>query len=99
APTCSCGHFSVVLNGRECEADLPGRRARTLVGLLAAHHPYAVERDTLLQALCSDTPRDAAIASLTVLLSKCRAVLGRNVLAGRLSVALRLPEVHAPWAR
>ncbi len=98
-----CGQFSVVLDGRECEADLPGRRARTLVGLLATHHPYAVERDALLEALCPDTPRDAALASLTVLLSKCRAVLGRDVLVGRSSVALRLPadadiDVHRALA-
>jgi SARP family transcriptional regulator, regulator of embCAB operon len=86
-----CGRFSVVLEGREREAELPGRRARALVGLLAAHHPYAVERDTLLGALWVDTPRDAAIASLTVLLSKCRAVLSRDVLVGRSAVALHLP--------
>jgi len=98
-----CGRFSVVLDGRECEADLPGRRARTLVGLLATRHPYAVERDALLEALCPDTPRDAAVASLTVLLSKCRAVLGRDVLVGRSSVALTLPadadiDVHRALA-
>jgi SARP family transcriptional regulator, regulator of embCAB operon len=86
-----CGQFSIVLEGREREADLPGRRARVLVGLLATHHPYAVERDTLLEALSPNTPREAALASLTVLLSKCRAVLGRDALVGRSSVALRLP--------
>jgi len=86
-----CGRFSVVLDGREREADLPGRRARVLVGLLATHHPYAVERDELLDALAPDAPRDAAVGSITVLLSKCRAVLGRDTLVGRSSISLRLP--------
>ena len=48
-------------------------------------------------------PRDAAVVSLTVLLSKCRAVLGRDVLVGRSAVALRLPptadiDVHRALA-
>src|SRR5206468_6696556 len=37
------------------------------------------------------TARDAAAAALTVLLSRCRSVMGRETLVGRSSVALRLP--------
>jgi SARP family transcriptional regulator, regulator of embCAB operon len=87
-----CGRFSVVLDGREVDDALPGRRARMLVALLAVHRPYAVERDTLLDALWPDSPRDAAAAALTVLLSKCRSVMGRDALVGRGAVALQLPE-------
>lgn len=86
-----CGRFSVVIEGRAREADLPGRRARALVGLLAARHPYAMERGALAEAIWPDTSREGAAASLTVLLSKTRAVLGRDVLAGRGAIALRLP--------
>lgn len=86
-----CGRFSVVLNGRPVDTALPGRRGRLLVALLAVHRPYPVERDTLIDGIWPDTSRDAAAAALTVLLSKCRSVMGRDTLVGRSSVALRLP--------
>jgi SARP family transcriptional regulator, regulator of embCAB operon len=86
-----CGRYSIVLDGREVDEALPGKRARMLVALLAVQRPYAVERDALLDMLWPDTPRDAAAAALTVLLSKCRSVMGRDTLVGRGAVALRLP--------
>ena len=81
----------MVLNGRAVDAALPGRRGRLLIALLAVHRPYAVERDTLTDRLWPDSDPEAAAAALTVLLSRCRAVLGRDTLLGRSSVALRLP--------
>lgn len=86
-----CGRFSIVLDGAAREACLPGRRGRALVGLLAAQYPHPVDRDTLLGALCPDTPHEAGLAGLTVLLSKTRAALGRDTLVGRSAVALSLP--------
>ncbi|MDT7613415.1 MAG: family transcriptional regulator, regulator of embCAB operon [Pseudonocardiales bacterium] len=87
-----CGRFSVVLNGSQLDPALPGRRARHLVALLAVQRPYSVERDTLLDALWPDARRDSAAVALTVLLSKCRAVLGRDTLTGRGAIALSLPS-------
>lgn len=86
-----CGRFSVVLNGRAVDVALPGRRGRLLVAMLAVHRPYAVERDTLIDGLWPDSAPDTAASALTVLLSRCRAVLGRDTLVGRNAVALRLP--------
>lgn len=86
-----CGRFSVVLDGRELDSALPGRRARQLVALLAVQRPYPVERDILIEGLWPDIPREPGVAALTVLLSKCRAVLGRDALVGRGAVALQLP--------
>lgn len=86
-----CGRFSIVLDGRPADAALPGRRGRLLVAMLAVHRPYPVERDTLIDGLWPNTSRDAGAAALTVLLSRCRSVLGHDTLAGRSSVALRLP--------
>lgn len=98
-----CGRFSVVLDGRAREAELPGRRGRALIGLLAARYPYPVDRGTLLAALCPDTPHQAGVAGLTVLLSKTRAALGRDVVTGRSIVGLALPadadiDVHRALA-
>jgi len=81
----------MVLNGRTVDAALPGRRGRLLVALLAVHRPYPVQRDTLIDGLWSSAGPDAGAAALTVLLSRCRSVLGRDTLVGRSSIALRLP--------
>jgi DNA-binding SARP family transcriptional activator len=86
-----CGRFTVELDGRRVEDALPGRRGRLLVALLTVRRPYPVERATLVGALWPDTDGDAAAASLVVLLSKVRSVLGRDVLVGRTAVALQLP--------
>lgn len=87
-----CGRFSVVLGGKPLEAALPGRRGRLLVAMLAAHRPYPVERDTLIDGLWPDSTRpDSAATALTVLLSRCRSVLGRETVRGRSSVVLLLP--------
>ncbi len=86
-----CGRFTVELGGRPVDAALPGRRARLLVAFLTVRRPHPVDRATLVDALWPDADPDAAAASLVVLLSKVRAVLGRDVLAGRTAVTLRLP--------
>lgn len=86
-----CGRFSVVLNGHAVDAAMPGRRGRLLVAMLAVHRPHPVERDVLIDGLWPATAPDATAAALTVLLSRCRSVLGRDTLTGRSSIALHLP--------
>jgi DNA-binding SARP family transcriptional activator len=86
-----CGRFAVEIDGRPVDAALPGRRGRQLVALLAVRRPYPVGRAALVDALWPDADPGPAGAALVVLLSKTRAVLGRDVLTGRAEVALRLP--------
>lgn len=73
------------------EADLPGRRGRLLVAYLAAHRQQPRTREQVISGLWPDGPTDAAAATLTVLLSKTRSVLGHEALRGRGSLQLVLP--------
>ncbi len=92
-----CGQFAVVAGDRRVDGDLPGRRGRLLVAYLAAHREQPSSRDQLIDALwpaaSSPAPSPAsAAATLTVLLSKVRAVLGHNVIAGRGTLRLAVPD-------
>jgi DNA-binding SARP family transcriptional activator len=86
-----CGRFTVEIDGRRVEDALPGRRGRLLVALLTVRRPYPVERAVLAEALWPDTDAEAAGATLVVLLSRVRSVIGRDALVGRAAVALHLP--------
>lgn len=85
-----CGHFAVVAGHCRIETLLPGRRGRLLLAYLAAHRDQPPTRDELIAALWPDTPATAA-ATLTVLLSKTRALLGPDTIRGRSTVQLALP--------
>jgi DNA-binding SARP family transcriptional activator len=85
------GHFVVELNGRRLERTLPSRQGRILFAYLALQRPRAIGRDELTEAIWPHTSPANAADALTVLLSKLRAVLGADVLAGRGSVHLALP--------
>ena len=91
-----CGQFAVVAGDRRLDGELPGRRGRLLVAYLAAHRQQATSRDQLIDGLWPDvspvSSLSAAAATLTVLLSKVRAVLGHHVIAGRGTLRLVLPE-------
>jgi DNA-binding SARP family transcriptional activator len=86
-----CGRFVVEVHGRRIEQGFPGRRGRALFAYLVLERPRTVGRDELIDAIWAGrTPADPASA-LTVVLSKLRAAVGAEVLAGRGSVRVTLP--------
>jgi DNA-binding SARP family transcriptional activator len=89
-----CGRFAVVVNGRQVESRLPGRQGRLLVAYLAAHRAQPVERTVLLDALWPGGGGGAA-GTLTVLLSKVRALLAPAEIQGRRTLQLVLPPGSA----
>jgi DNA-binding SARP family transcriptional activator len=86
-----CGHLVVEVCGRRVEHRLPSRQGRTVFAYLVLHRPRAVGRDELIDAIWAGAPPKDHAAALTVLLSKVRAAVGPDVLAGRGSVRLILP--------
>ncbi|TDC85565.1 BTAD domain-containing putative transcriptional regulator [Actinomadura sp. 7K507] len=87
-----CGAFAVELGGRRVDHALPGRQGRLLLGHLVLTRPRQVARETLIEVLWGDSPPRAAPAALSVLISKVRAVVGPDVLRGRGTLSLRLPD-------
>lgn len=86
------GRFAVVVDGRPVEQELPGRRARTLVALLADPRHAVVDRATLLAVLWHPAvPGPGAAATFAALLSKVRTVIAPAEIRGRQSLQLVLP--------
>ena len=85
-----CGQFVVELGGSRVEQRFPSRQGRTLFAYLALHRARAVGRHELSEAIWSDAPGRNHAQALTVLLSKLRAAVGSDVLAGRGAVRLAL---------
>src|SRR3954452_15776385 len=88
-----CGRFVVELHGRRIEQRLPSRQGRVLFAYLVLQRPRAVGRDELIEAIWPGAPAANHASALTVLLSKLRAAVGADVLAGRGSVHVVLPLV------
>jgi DNA-binding SARP family transcriptional activator len=86
-----CGPLVVELRGRRIERSLPSRQGRLLFAYLALNRSRSVTRDELIEALWPQAVPTAAPASLTVLLSKLRAIVGPEGLRGRSEVTLALP--------
>jgi len=86
-----CGRFVVELHGRRVEQTLPSRQGRVLFAYLALQRPREVGRDELVEAIWPGGPPANHASALTVLLSKLRAAVGADVLAGRGSVRVALP--------
>ena len=86
-----CGRFVVELRGRRVEQRFPSRQGRLLFGYLVLQRPRAVGRDELIEAIWAGAPPANPAPALTVLLSKLRAAVGADVLAGRGSVHVALP--------
>jgi DNA-binding SARP family transcriptional activator len=89
-----CGRFVVELHGRRIEQRLPGRQGRALFAYLVLERPRAVGRDELIEAVWAGDPPANHASALTVLLSKLRAAVGADVLAGRGSVHVALPDAR-----
>lgn len=86
-----CGLLAVELEGRRIEGSLPSRQGRLLFAYLTLNRGRPVGRDELIEALWPYAMPSSAPAALTVLLSKLRATVGREVLRGRRDVTLALP--------
>ncbi|WP_412516776.1 hypothetical protein K8Z49_41480 [Actinomadura madurae] len=87
-----CGAFAAEVRGRRVDHALPGRQGLLLLGFLVLSRPRQVPREALIEALWGDSPPPGAPAALSVLVSKVRAVVGPEVLRGRGTLSLRLPE-------
>jgi DNA-binding SARP family transcriptional activator len=85
-----CGRFAFVVADRAVHTQLPGRRGRLLLAYLAAHRDRPVSRTQLQDALW-DHGGTSVAATLSVLLSKARAVIAPARISGRSSLQLVLP--------
>jgi DNA-binding SARP family transcriptional activator len=86
-----CGRFVVELCGRRVEQRFPSRQGRVLFAYLVLQRPREVGRHELIEAIWPGAPPPNHASALTVLLSKLRAAVGPDALAGRGSVRVALP--------
>src|SRR3954468_8983308 len=86
-----CGRFVVEVYGRRVEQRFPSRQGRVLFAYLVLQRPRAVGRHELIEAIWGGEQPANRASALTVLLSKLRAAVGAEVLAGRGSVRVALP--------
>jgi DNA-binding SARP family transcriptional activator len=85
-----CGRLAIEIDGARCEARLPGRQGRLLVTYLVLRRHDVLTRSELAAALWPDDPPPGADTAVYALLSKCRAVLGADLLSSRGPVRLTL---------
>jgi DNA-binding SARP family transcriptional activator len=86
-----CGRLAVELAGRDLTPQLPGGQARVLFTYLTVHRSLPAHRDELIEALWPWRPPAGADGSLSALLSRLRAALGRDVVCGRGEIQVALP--------
>jgi DNA-binding SARP family transcriptional activator len=86
-----CGRFAFMVAGRAVHAELPGRRARLLLAYMTAHRDRPTGRTHLIDSLWPATVGDSSAATLSVVLSKVRALIAPAEIAGRGTLQLRLP--------
>ncbi len=87
-----CGPFAVELHGRRVDHELPGRQGRVLFGYLVLNRLQQVSRDGLVDVLWGESPPPTAAGALSVLISKVRSAVGPEVLRGRGTLSVMLPE-------
>ena len=87
-----CGRLAVQLDGQRIEGTLPGAKGRLLFGFLVLNRAQQMSRESLLIAVYGDDAAPEQQPALSVLLSKLRAVVGSEILAGRSQIELRLPR-------
>jgi DNA-binding SARP family transcriptional activator len=85
-----CGRLVVRLGDQRVEDTLPGPKGRLLFAYLVLNR-RPIPRDELLTAVYGDEASPDHHPRLSVLLSKLRAVVGHEVLAGRSEIELVLP--------
>ena len=86
-----CGRLVAELDGRRVEDELPGAKGRLLFAYLVLNRDRRMTRDELLVAVYGEEAPPDRHPSLSVLLSKLRAVIGAELLAGRSELELQLP--------
>jgi SARP family transcriptional regulator, regulator of embCAB operon len=86
-----CGRLVLRIRGERIEGALPGRQGRLAFVYLAVNRHRPVPREELIDALWPREPPAAADSALSAILSKLRAVVGAETLAGRGELTLRLP--------
>ena len=89
-----CGELRLEIGGERHEGVLRGRHGRMLLAYLVLNRGRAVPRQELVHALWGETPPPDPGASLRAHLSRLRAALGPDVLAGTAELTLLLPD-HA----
>ncbi len=87
-----CGRLKADVEGRHVTPALRGRQGRVLLAYLVLNRGRPVSRDELIGAIWPDTPPVDPSAALRTQLSRLRAALGSEALAGRDTVELRLPD-------
>ena len=85
-----CGRLVVHLEGERVEHRLPGPKGRLLFCYLVLRRARRMTREELLTAVYGDEASPEQSSSLSVLLSKLRAVVGSKVLTGRSEIELVL---------
>jgi DNA-binding SARP family transcriptional activator len=87
-----CGELDGVVRGRPLEQALRGRLGRLLFAYLVLNHERSITRDELVDRLWDGSPPDAYATTLNSLLSRMRSGLGADVVQGRSTLRLVLPE-------
>lgn len=87
-----CGQLAVEGEGRRLEARLPGRQGRLLFTYLVVNRHRSVPREELAEALWRDPDPAAIDARLNPLLSKLRRAFSPDMVEGRSTVRLRVPD-------
>jgi DNA-binding SARP family transcriptional activator len=87
-----CGTLALRYEGRRIDGALPGRLGRLLLVYLTVNRRRDCPREELYAAMWPDEHAREAERSLTPLVSKTRRMLGHDVLTGRTSLRLRLPD-------
>jgi DNA-binding SARP family transcriptional activator len=87
-----CGRLKVDIEGEHVTPQLRGRQGRVLLAYLVLKNGEPVTRDELIDAIWpGQLPADPS-AALRTQLSHLRQALGRDAVAGRETIELRLPE-------
>ena len=87
-----CGRIRIALEGRRLEAGLPRGQGRLLFVYLVLNRVRALSRDDVAAVVWPEEVPAEADASLRVLVSRLRRLLGADTIEGRSTLRLVLPQ-------
>ncbi len=88
-----CGRLTLTWDGKQLEADLPGRQGRLIFAYMVLNRSRPVRRDELVEALWADEGLPSGgEALLAPPLSRLRKALGKDRLKGRTELSLELGD-------